>query len=178
MKPEQIAKRDGWVCWLCDSPINPDAPPGSVGAATVDHVVPKSRGGTSAPANLRLAHRRCNGRRGSHLPELIWPKELGLLDAPPLWRSLRHLVPASDRRGAKRRRSARRSTRQSAQPLVIALAPTAESAQAAGEWAAESARRFLGGAWTATAEPTGVSDCHVVRLAVDGPVLDPGNPLT
>ena len=59
---------------------------------------------------------------------------------------------------------------------MVALAPTAETAEAAGVWACGAARRFIGGEWTATTEATGVADCHVVRLTVAGPTLDPGRP--
>ncbi len=61
-------------------------------------------------------------------------------------------------------------------PLVVALAPTADTADAAGRWACRTAERFVGGSWTAIIEPTGVADCHVVRMTVDGPTLDPGRP--
>lgn len=41
-------------CWIC----------GQLGADTVDHVVPLSRGGTNSLDNLRPAHRKCNSARG------------------------------------------------------------------------------------------------------------------
>lgn len=180
MKAQRIGERDGWTCWLCGHRVDPHAPAGSPSAPTVDHVVPKSRGGSDDNANLRLAHRRCNGRRGNHLPELDWPDQFGLLDAAPLWRSLRHLIPSESGRKARRRtkrRAARRRSEARDQGLVVALAPTAETARAAGGWAATAAQRFLGGTWTFTTEATGVADCHVVRLSVDGPTLDPGRPV-
>ncbi len=180
MKAEHIGERDGWTCWLCGHRVDPFAPSGSPSSPTVDHVVPRSRGGSNDDTNLRLAHRRCNGRRGNHLPELDWPDEFGLLDAPPLWRSLRHLIPTRSLRKARRRSKRRAARRRSAagdQGLVVALAPTAETAEAAGRWAREAAHRFVGGTWTATTEATGVADCHVVRLSVDGPTLDPGRPV-
>ena len=62
--------------------------------------------------------------------------------------------------------------------MVVALAPTEETAEAAGRWAAETAERFIGGTWVSSTEPTGVADCHVVRLVGTGSPLDPGKPLT
>jgi 5-methylcytosine-specific restriction endonuclease McrA len=53
----EIFERDGWRCWICGDPV-PEA------EASVDHVVPIAQGGADAPANLRLAHRGCNSRRG------------------------------------------------------------------------------------------------------------------
>ncbi len=181
MKAHNIGERDGWTCWLCGHRVDPHAPIGSPSSPTVDHVVPRSRGGSNDVANLRLAHRRCNGRRGNHLPELGWPDDFGLLDAPPLWRSLRHLIPSESAGNTRRRRSKRRAARKRAsaagQGIVVALAPTAETAEAAGNWARQAARRFVGGTWTATTEPTGIADCHVVRLTVEGTTLDPGRPV-
>jgi 5-methylcytosine-specific restriction endonuclease McrA len=46
-----------------DRRINIDHPK----RATFDHIHPKSRGGGNEPTNLRLAHKRCNERRGSTL---------------------------------------------------------------------------------------------------------------
>jgi 5-methylcytosine-specific restriction protein A len=51
---KRILERDGHVCWLC----------GRLGADTVDHVIPRARGGTNEDDNLRAAHAKCNyGRR-------------------------------------------------------------------------------------------------------------------
>lgn len=36
--------------------------------ATLDHVIPKSRGGTDAPSNLALACHACNNAKGDKLP--------------------------------------------------------------------------------------------------------------
>jgi len=34
---------------------------------TIEHVLPKARGGTDELANLRVAHRSCNLTKGTHL---------------------------------------------------------------------------------------------------------------
>ena len=124
-----LADRDGWSCWLCGGEIDRDAPAGSPWRATADHLVPRSRGGSSELANLRLAHRRCNLRRGSHLPELQWPAEWSLLVSTPLWTALARLAP---RPGAAE---------------VVAIAPLAEVADAAAAWAVERAESFVPGGW-------------------------------
>src|SRR3954447_5673084 len=102
----RIAERDGWWCWLCGEAIEPDA----VGPwqPTIDHLVPRSRGGSSELSNLRLAHRRCNNHRGSHLPELDWPRDWPMLLASNLWTSLARLAPgpaAGGRASPDRRRT-------------------------------------------------------------------------
>lgn len=53
-KRRRILERDGYVCWICGGP----------GANSVDHVIPRARGGTDDDDNLRAAHLSCNsGRR-------------------------------------------------------------------------------------------------------------------
>lgn len=37
-------------------------------SATIEHVIPKSEGGTNKESNLRLAHRRCNEDRSVPTP--------------------------------------------------------------------------------------------------------------
>ncbi len=68
--PYVIAERDGWTCHLCGDSIDRERhyqgwinPEG----ASVDHVVPLSRGGSNDPANLKAAHWSCNVRRGNRL---------------------------------------------------------------------------------------------------------------
>lgn len=58
----------------------------------MDHVIPRAKGGSNAVENLRLAHRRCNSRRGSRVPELLWPEDLLLIEAPPLWPALQRVL--------------------------------------------------------------------------------------
>lgn len=58
---QAIFERDGWVCGICDQPINP----GLVGqvhpdAPSIDHIVPLSRGGDDTPANVQASHFGCN----------------------------------------------------------------------------------------------------------------------
>lgn len=68
-----IYVRDGWTCQLCMEPVDPDLlmDPTDEWAPTLDHIEPKSRGGSDRPENLRLAHRWCNSVRSddSHYTE-------------------------------------------------------------------------------------------------------------
>ena len=57
-----IYERDGWTCQLCDGPVDPDAAEHAQ-RASLDHIVPQSRGGSHDPSNLRMAHVGCNARR-------------------------------------------------------------------------------------------------------------------
>lgn len=52
-----VAERDGWRCHICKKKVE-------VGDASVDHLVPLSKGGDHSWENVSLAHKRCNSRRG------------------------------------------------------------------------------------------------------------------
>ena len=54
--------RDEGVCQYCSKTV-------SIGTATLDHVVPKSRGGGHTWENLVIACAKCNGKKGSRLLE-------------------------------------------------------------------------------------------------------------
>jgi hypothetical protein len=151
MQVERLGDRDGWWCWLCGGAIDRSA----VGAwqPTIDHLVPRSRGGSTEPENLRLAHRRCNNRRGSHLPELDWPRDWPLLMAAHLWTSLARLAP---RPGSAE---------------VVAIAPLASIAEDAASWAVERAEGFVPGGWEAwcAADPSGPVAVWLRRVATSAP---------
>lgn len=74
-KLRELAKRDtftrpdgskGCTCYLCG--VNLRTPGTRLGVApTIDHVLPKSRGGTNKTKNLRLACEPCNGAKANLL---------------------------------------------------------------------------------------------------------------
>ncbi len=49
-------------CLLCDKQVGWNTPD-----ASIDHIVPKSRGGTLHIDNVALTHKRCNNERGRRL---------------------------------------------------------------------------------------------------------------
>jgi 5-methylcytosine-specific restriction endonuclease McrA len=53
-----IFERDERVCHLCDRTVEREE-------ASRDHVIPRSLGGRTNAANIKLAHRKCNNTRGS-----------------------------------------------------------------------------------------------------------------
>ena len=57
-----VLARDAWTCQYCGS-----RKPG----LTVDHVIPRSRGGKSVWENIVASCATCNRRKGSHLPREI-----------------------------------------------------------------------------------------------------------
>lgn len=61
-----VFERDAWVCYLCGEPTDRQAQaPYSRLAATLDHVVPLSKGGPHTMSNLRTAHFACNSSKGN-----------------------------------------------------------------------------------------------------------------
>lgn len=62
-----LYERDGWLCLLCDEPIDRAAHWNDNLAPSLDHIAPRSLGGSDDPENLRTAHRSCNSARGVDL---------------------------------------------------------------------------------------------------------------
>lgn len=69
-KVSWLMERYGDTCWICCRPIEPDR-------ISLDHVIPRSHGGTRHRNNLMLAHKKCNSRRGNGpLPVLTLSAEM------------------------------------------------------------------------------------------------------
>lgn len=75
----RLYEKQNGLCWICceemelraDDCLKMPKP----NQATLDHIVPRSLGGTSTIVNLRAAHSLCNSRRGSDmkkLPDDFW----------------------------------------------------------------------------------------------------------
>jgi hypothetical protein len=60
----EIFERDGWVCQICDAPVDPDAPQHSYSVPSIDHIIPIARGGEHSRANVQTACLGCNVRKG------------------------------------------------------------------------------------------------------------------
>lgn len=54
-------------CCYCRCPVTLDGSNDQM-SATVDHVVPRSRGGSNHKTNKRIACKRCNNEKGDMLP--------------------------------------------------------------------------------------------------------------
>lgn len=73
----EVISRYGSVCWLCTLPIDLTLPRTAPGGLSIDHVVPRSKGGSDELANLRPAHRECNLRRCAKPASMFKPKRPG-----------------------------------------------------------------------------------------------------
>jgi 5-methylcytosine-specific restriction endonuclease McrA len=63
--PIEVYERDGWVCGICDEPVDRAAPFPEPLSVSLDHVKPVSLGGSHTRDNTRCAHLRCNSKRGN-----------------------------------------------------------------------------------------------------------------
>jgi 5-methylcytosine-specific restriction endonuclease McrA len=59
----EIFNRDGWVCGLCGKPIDKRHKFPDRLSATLDHIIPISRGGQHVPDNVQAAHYSCNSSK-------------------------------------------------------------------------------------------------------------------
>lgn len=84
----EIYDRDGWICQLCKKAVNPKLTFPNPGCASLDHIVPLSRGGGHKTTNVQLAHLRCNTSRGN--------KVLNLYPRPPLIRKSKIVFTPSE----------------------------------------------------------------------------------
>lgn len=122
-KLDDIAERDGWRCWLCDEPVDPDMSVNDQRGPSIDSVVTKAKAKKSGPAEERLAHRGCNTGKGANAPVVPWPDDLFVIDPAPIIASVERL----ERKGGRE---------------VMARCPSAEDADAVAAWLADRVSRL------------------------------------
>lgn len=61
----RVYRRDNWVCQLCGNPMSRAYSRDDDWSPTLDHIIPRSRGGSDDLGNLRSAHMWCNAARGN-----------------------------------------------------------------------------------------------------------------
>lgn len=71
--PFEIFARDNWLCQLCGESVDPQFKGTDPRAASLDHIMPLSKGGTHERANVQLAHFGCNASKGNKIPEDLAP---------------------------------------------------------------------------------------------------------
>jgi hypothetical protein len=120
---EEIGERDGWRCWLCDEPVEPDMPMKDPRSASVDAVTTKAKSKAKGGVEERLAHRGCNTRKGAVAPVVPWADDLFVVDPAPIFET----TEALKRRGGR---------------AVVARCPTREDGEAAAEWLAGRVKRL------------------------------------
>ena len=118
----EVGDRDNWICWLCDTPVDPDASVNSDRGPSVDsYSVAKSK--KNVVTVERLAHRDCNTMKGKKPPVVAWSSELLVVDPSPIVATVDRL----ERKGGRE---------------VIARCPSEEDAKQASEWLLDRLSRY------------------------------------
>lgn len=63
----EIYERDGWICQICGDVIDPTVKYPNVRSASLDHVLPISKGGQHLKSNVQTAHFSCNAGKGNRV---------------------------------------------------------------------------------------------------------------
>lgn len=121
----EVGDRDGWRCWLCDEPVDPEASVNTDLGPSVDGGGAKAvkKGKKPGAATERLAHRACNTRKGAVKPVVAWSPELFVVDPAPIAATVDRL----SRKGGRE---------------VVARCPSREDAEQAAEWLLDRLSRF------------------------------------
>ena len=118
----EVGGRDNWICWLCDTPVDPDASVNSDRGPSVDsYSVAKSK--KNVVTVERLAHRDCNTMKGKKAPVVAWSPDLLVVDPSPIVATVDRL----ERKGGRE---------------VIARCPSQEDAEQASAWLLDRLSRY------------------------------------
>ncbi len=134
---DDVGERDGWRCWLCDEPVDPQMSVNDPRGPSVDAVITKAKSKSKGVAEERLAHRGCNTRRGAVAPVAPWPDHLFVIDPAPLVETADMLL----RKGGR---------------TVVARCPTRADGDEAATWVVDRLSRLAPSLQvTANLEPGG-----------------------
>lgn len=121
----EVGERDGWRCWLCDQPVDPDASVNSdLGPSTDSYAASKAKKG--AKTVERLAHRQCNTMKGKVSPVVAWSSDLFVVDPSPIFEAVERL----ERKGGRE---------------IVARCPGQREADEASEWLLDRLSRLAPG---------------------------------
>ena len=149
---DEVADRDGWRCWLCDEPVDPQMSVNDPRGPSIDSLATtkakakgKHKGAQAAGADERLAHRDCNTKKGAVEAVVPWPDHLFVVDPAPI-------IATVDRLSRKGGRE------------VVARCPTRDDADDAAAWLVDRLSRLSPDlTFTAEVEPGGGQFLLVLR---------------
>jgi hypothetical protein len=134
---DDVGERDGWRCWLCDRPVDPDMSVNDPRGPSVDAIVTKAKAKSKGPVDERLAHRGCNTRKGAVAPVVPWGEGLFVVDPAPLFET----ADVLQRKGGRN---------------VVARCPTTADGDEAAAWVVDRLSRLAPGLRVrASVEPAG-----------------------
>ena len=141
-----MGARDGWRCWICDEPVDPDKSVNDQRGPSIDSYFTASKAGKSKGGVERLAHRACNTRKGAVTPVIRWPERLFVSDPAVLLTSVDRL----QRKGGRE---------------VVGRCPNARDGELVADWLQDRLSRLTPALpVTATVEAGGGQ--HLVVLTV------------
>lgn len=133
----EVAEREHWRCWLCDEPVDATISSNDSRGPTIDNYHATSKGARSKAGDERLAHLRCNTKRGAVKPVVSWPSKLFIADPAVILTTADRL----ERKGGRE---------------VVGRCVTQADAQEAGDWLVDRLSRLAPGlAVQATVESGG-----------------------
>lgn len=65
----KVFERDGWVCGICQEPIDRASKAPHPLSPSVDHIIPIAKGGNHTYENCQTAHLACNISKGARMQE-------------------------------------------------------------------------------------------------------------
>ncbi len=111
-----VGDRDGWRCWLCDNPVDPEMSVNDPRGPSIDTRMTKKKAKKKSKDVVeRLAHRDCNTGKGNTEAVVEWADHLFVVDPAVILRSVERLATKGGRE-------------------AMARCPTQEDAEEAGEW--------------------------------------------
>lgn len=129
---EEIGERDGWRCWICDEPVDPQMSVNDPRGPSIDSLTTakaskaakakKGKSGGASPPE-RLAHRDCNTRKGAVAAVIPWPEHLFVVEPAPILASVERL----ERKGGRE---------------IVARCPTEADGREAAAWLVDRIARL------------------------------------
>ena len=127
---DDIGEADGWRCWLCDEPVDPEMSVNDDRGPSIDSMTTRSKAKGKAADSVfgteRLAHRGCNTKKGAVAPVVEWPKDLFVSDPATIVTSVERLAR---KRGSE----------------AMGRCPTEADAEAAAAWLVDRVGRLAPG---------------------------------
>lgn len=125
---DEVGEQDGWRCWLCDEPVDPEISVNDSRGPSIDSRTTKAKAkakakGGGPAARDRLAHRGCNTGKGAVAPVVPWADHLFVADPAPIIASVERL----ERKGGRE---------------VMARCPSRADADEAATWLVDRISRL------------------------------------